>query len=281
MWQELSIIHREPGKQPALVGSEATAKVWRTCLRELHFLEPGIPSPRGAIRGSEAHRLLVEICSGLHSPLFGETEVFGQFRAFREGQQWDPLWDSFFDAVENDVRKLRRTFLTNLGSQSYGSLARRHLPEGEPVLILGGGLLTKDLLPWLAGFDVTVAVRNVEKARAELPAGTRILDLRELATPPLRHWLIAAPLENAWLEKLWAQAEAGIVLDFRGESKFSEQPAHVQKYLSLEALFREIEQVKALHEQKRREALAYARELSERRTQAVVHRPYGWEDAFA
>ena len=41
------------------------------------------------------------------------------------------------------------------------------------------------------------------------------------------------------------------------------------------------ESVRELHTRKRQEALAFASTLSVRRSHAVVHRPYGWEDAFA
>lgn len=275
MWQELTLLHRETNSRaPALEGS---GKLWRTCLREILFLEPGLSHVK-AKRGTEAYRFLVEICSGLHSPLFGETEVFGQFRAFRESQNWDPLWESLLDAVELDVRKLRRLHLTDLGSQSYGSLARRHLPAGKPVVVVGAGHLTKELLPWLEGMKVSIAARNPAKAEQELQLP--VASLASLVARPPASWIIAAPVSNQDLETLWEVSPAGVVLDFRGEEEFI-QPKNAEKYLSLRALFEELEQVKILHENKRSAALAYAQELTQRREQAVVHRPYGWEDAFA
>jgi glutamyl-tRNA reductase len=276
MWQELTLVHRPtvPGSPP--LGGEGN--LWRTCLRELLFLEPGTLTAPGepSASGLAAHQLLVEICGGLHSPLFGETEVFGQFRAFRERQSWDPLWEALLDSVEEDVRKLRRTHLKGLGAQSYGSLARRHLTAGKPVVILGAGRLARDLLPWLSEFEVILAARSPEKAGAPAVA------MAELGSNPrLREasWIIAAPLANETLLGFWRENPPGLVLDFRGESSFSECPA--SRYLALRAIYEELESVKILHQKKRSEALAFAAELSQRRSQAVLHRPYGWDDAFA
>lgn len=271
MWQELSLVHRKTESSreafPAGVGF-----LWKTCLRELLFLLPG-ESLQNEMRGLEAHRFLVEICSGLHSPLFGETEVFGQFRAFRAAQSWDPRWEELLDAVEEDVRKLRRTHLVDIGSQSYGSLARRHLPDGEPVVVVGGGHLAQELLPWLESHPVTVAVRDPAKV-----AFAKAVSFGEVAAKPA-HWLIAAPVSNEQLLGWWKENPALTVLDFRGESFFAESPA--PRYFALRALYAELESVKELHSRKREAALAFAAELSDRRGRAVVHRPFGWEDAFA
>lgn len=287
MWQELALIHRD--SQAGLQPLAGPGQLWRTCLRELLFLEPGVEAsaPEGAHlrRGLDAHRALVEICSGLHSPLFGETEVFGQFRAFRDVAPLGPQWETMLNAVEEDVKKLRRRFLTELGSQSYGSLARRHLPAGSRVVVVGSGRLAKDLLPWLQGQDVTLAARSPEKSLEWLPKEARAVKLSDLseATTQLRgaHWIIAAPLSNEELEGYWVTNPAGIVLDLRGDQRFASTPANAHAYLGLRALYQELEAVKQLHERKRREAMSFAHELSQRHANSVVHRPYGWEDAFA
>jgi len=208
MWQELCLVHQKtPPATPGLL--------WKTCLREIFFVEPG-EACREGLRGVEAHRFLVEICSGLHSPLFGETEVFGQFRAFRAAHAVPYAWHELLDAVEEDVRKLRRTHLVDIGSQSYGSLARRHLPEGESVVVVGGGHLAQELLPWLENRAVTVAARSPEKV-----SFARAVPIASLTEAPRdAHWLVAAPVSNEQLEAWWASNPAAIVLDFRGETAF-------------------------------------------------------------
>lgn len=277
MWQALTLAHRKPGSK------SAQGVVWKTCLRELDFLEPDVfPAHAEAevYTGFGAHRFLVEVCSGLHSPLFGETEVFGQFRAFRAAHDWHPLWSELFDAVEEDVRKLRRTHLVDIGSQSYGSLARRHLPAGEAVVLVGGGRLALDLLPWLGDRPVTTAMRTPSKAASGF-GRVCALTPEALSGQEPAHWLIAAPVSNEELLLLWAASPARLVLDFRAESAFTAPPEGCEKYFALRMLYAELESVRELHTRKRLEALEYAGTLSLRRSHAVVHRPYGWEDAFA
>ena len=278
MWQELSIIHRNSGQtEPCL---EQPGHLWKTCLRSILFLEPGHGTQaEQSHQGFEAHRFLVEICSGLHSPLFGETEVFGQFKAFRQNKIWHPAWRSLLDAVEEDVRKIRRNHLLEIGPQSYGSLSRRHLPEKEPVLLIGAGRLALDLLPWIDGRQLTIAVRAPD--RCEISSENPIISLDSIPNLEPMHWLIAAPLSNEQILQFWKKTPAKIVLDFRGESALAGNPPGCKKYFALHNLFSELETVKDLQQQRRQAALAHTAELSQRRFQFVWHRPFGWEDAFA
>ncbi len=279
MWQELSIIHGKPDSRPL------EGLLWRTCLRQIQFLPPGAvsgaPVSSGEYyRGIEVHRYLVEICAGLHSPLLGETEVFGQFRDFRAAQAWPDQWLPLLDAVEEDVKKIRRHHLLNLGSQSYGSLTRKHL-SAKPVVVLGGGRLAEEILPWLTG-PVTQLVRSPEKITAK--PGVQVVSLADVAKLPKdAQWIVAAPLANAELTKIWQTKSPSLVLDFRGEESFSDLTVSdlAVRYLPLSQLFAELETVRSTLEVKREQAKAAVRDLSKRRESEVQHRPYGWEDAFA
>lgn len=278
MWQELSLVHGKP--QNAM----PNGLVWKTCLRQIQFLPPGaqygVPVAEGEFfRGTQAHRFLVEVCSGLHSPLMGETEVFGQFRAFRESGIWHPAWIPMLDAVEEDVKKLRRLHLKNIGAQSYGSLARKRVPEGEPVVLIGAGLLAKDLAPWLEKNPVTLLVRNPEKREGWWEKFS-VLSFSESENAPTNaHWVIAAPVKNENLVGLWQNRNPGTVLDFRGEEKFSEAPSAT--YFDLAALFGELESVRSGLAARRNLAMDEAAKLSQQREAGVYHRPFGWEDVFA
>lgn len=221
------------------------------------------------------HRFLVEICSGLHSPLLGETEVFGQFRDFRNAQEWPAPWIPLLDAVEEDVKKIRRNHLLHLGAQSYGSLTRKHLSK-IPTVLVGGGRLAEEILPWLEGKKFQL-VRNPQKIQPK--EDVTCLSFSELSQiPEGAQWIIAAPLTNDALNQLWQQKSPEKVLDFRGEQSLSETSF---PYLPLSALFAELETVRSALEVKRDQAKAAVRELSKRREAEVQHRPYGWEDVFA
>jgi glutamyl-tRNA reductase len=273
MWQELSLVHSKPREK----NSEL---VWQTCLRRIQFLSPGSlygqPVGEGQyFRGSQAHRFLVEVCSGLHSPLLGETEVFGQFRAFRDSQMWHPAWIPLLDAVEEDVKKIRRTHLRNIGAQSYGSLARKRIPEGAPVVLVGAGRLAQDLIPWLKN-PVTLLARNPAKL-----AGWDKCEVKAFgdAVPQNAHWIIAAPVANEDLLHLLEGNAPETVLDFRGERRLENCPA--KKYQDLSTLFAELELVRSSLTARRESALNAVEQCSQQREATVYHRPYGWEDAFA
>src|SRR3989338_1317680 len=121
MWQGLAIAHQKKSGEWQ-EWSPAVSPVLRTCLRQIQFLSPAasVPARAHIYSGSNAHRFLGEICAGLHSPLLGETEVFGQFRAFRDQHNWSPTWTELLDSIEADARKVRRIFMSGLGAQSYG-----------------------------------------------------------------------------------------------------------------------------------------------------------------
>lgn len=277
MWQELSLIH---GKPETLFPTSAL--VWRTCLRQVQFLNPGStygqPIAGGELyKGTQAHRFLVEVCAGLHSPLLGETEIFGQFKAFRDQSVWHSAWNSLLDAVEEDVKKIRRNFLVNLGSQSYGSLTRKHLPEGSPVVLVGSGRLAQDILPWLDKKEVTVLARTPAKV---IGWKGKVASYEEIESLPQNaSWIIAAPISNQALEMIWTAAKPGTVLDFRGEARVENCPG--EAYFDLTTLFAELELIRATLATKREQALQAVRQLSSARDTVVIHRPYGWEDAFA
>lgn len=277
MWQELSLVHTTSQKP-------VEGMAWRTCLRQIQFLPPGavygLHVTEGDLyRGTQAHRFLVEICSGLHSPLLGETEVFGQFRAFKELQNWDNAWMPLLDAVEEDVKKLRRTHLVGIGAQSYGSLVRRRIPEGAPVVLVGGGRLAQDLFPWLKNHSVTLLVRNPAKKESWWEK-TKVLPLAEAAqTPAHAHWIVAAPLTNEALTALTAGKEIVTLLDFRGETQLEASPA--KSYFDLRTLFAELETTRSALAARRAVAMEAAADYSRQREASVYHRPFGWEDAFA
>ena len=241
---------------------------WQTCLRSLvlvpedyyHEAESSVDSRSGEWLEDEfAYRRLLEIACGLHSPLVGETEVFGQFKdavqarvassietrhdqgAFETAfvatlQQWSK-------ALIEDVKLIRQKHLQDLGSQSYGSLVRREVRELSPANIefLGAGQLVCEILPWLMKAlkadgtpEVTVHARNVDKARASLlavspaaEAATAAVQFRGLEHGPValptsatRVLIVAAPLTATEISA-WIRnlVHFDLIIDLRGESR--------------------------------------------------------------
>ena len=70
----------------------------------------------------EAYRLLLEILCGLRSPMVGETQVMGQFKAFLASLDREHAWvNRVGQRLLTDARDVRTRHLQGLGSRSYGS----------------------------------------------------------------------------------------------------------------------------------------------------------------
>jgi hypothetical protein len=147
------------------------------------------------------------------------------------------------------------------------------------VQLFGSGRLARDLLPWLSGNPVTLVARDPARVRDLdwVPQGIHVLGYDAWTGIDDSYWVLAAPVSNAVITEMLAHARPKLLLDFRGEEELPAAP----NYLALRTLYASLEENRLQLATKRREALAYAAELVQRRREAVVHRPYGWEDAFA
>lgn len=226
--------------------------------------------------GSSAYKFLLEIISGLHSPIFGETEVLGQFREFLRRHLDDRshvsaqlrAWSIF---LLEDSKAIRHEFLQNIGHQSYGSIVRKWTRDTANVAVFGSGHLAQEILPWLAK-NTRVFSRDIPGARTRITANP-VDAFSEFATlPEATTVVIASPMKCAELEKLRVQRPDIRWIDLRGER------VSFKVALDLDALFAEQE----LHKSQSDEfKLALNNELQRRslkRWNHVHHRPYGWED---
>lgn len=172
---------------------------WDTCLRTVAIfpeLSTGQINPRlnsssrtdsaEVFTGEPAYEKLLELICGLHSPLVGETEVFGQFKeavqkfqsennSVNEGlsSAFNQAFRAWSNGLLEDAKQIRRQHLQDLGSQSYGSLVRRELRElgSASIDILGAGRLVADVLPWISkktdrvSNQLTIHCRDLGKAQ--------------------------------------------------------------------------------------------------------------------
>lgn len=207
---------------------------WQTCLRRIIFLHRNEPlifaDKHGSeiYRGRQAYQFLVEVICGLHSPLVGENAVMGQFRTFRNSARFpDTEWGNFLRKLTTDAlvdaRQVRHHHLQNLGSQSYGSLIRKHLKGQSTVAVLGAGNLAREILPWLT--DARVFYRNWQNAR-DLMDEHPSIQLEQLKTADAG-WksetaslVIAAPIDSAAIGE-WLALQSvsfSLILDLRGNA---------------------------------------------------------------
>lgn len=226
--------------------------------------------------GSSAYKFLLEIISGLHSPIFGETEVLGQFREFLRkhledgtvvSAQFRP-WSIF---LLEDSKAVRHEFLQNIGHHSYGSIVRKWTRDVSNVAVFGSGQLAQEILPWLPK-STRVFSHDIPGARSRITAN-QVDAFSEFGTLAANTTVvIASPMKCAELSRLREQRPDVQWIDLRGDR------AGFKVERDLDALFAEQE----LHKSQSADfKLALNNELLRRslkRWNHVHHRPYGWED---
>ena len=175
MWDNIVLIHRQ-SRRPLDPGNDWV--LWKTCLRQIAFghapvdFSSLIEDGDEIYKAQDAYRFCLEVVSGLKSRVLGETEVLGQFRdLFLENGfdtlSWSGVLQKFTQGILTDVKTVRQKHLTALGSQSYGSYARKLLKGFRNVDVIGSGQLVESMLPWICkeNWQVRLLARNLQKTR--------------------------------------------------------------------------------------------------------------------
>ncbi|WP_415064156.1 hypothetical protein [Bdellovibrio sp.] len=298
--EDILLVHRKSNRN--FSESLQDAAIWKTCLRkilfctetELNDFSDLIEVDDQVLRGEKALSLLLEILCGLHSPIVGETEVFGQFRNFVDSrkQLQDPLFadhQKWLNFVMAEVKRTRAEHLVGMGSQSYGSLLRRYTKEVESVTICGSGHLAQEILPWLAHKkSMQVLCRDVTKLQ-DFAAKYNNLSLTTYNDSYIHGeaMVIAAPLTDTRILELMNRQETRpqAVFDLRGEennlaSLLATQFPHVS-FMGLHQFFAEIEETKKETQTKLEALKAHLLERALTFTQRTELRPLGWDDICA
>jgi glutamyl-tRNA reductase len=260
------------------------AAVWSTCLRSLAFVsrpETLTPDFKDEFYGQhKAYQFLLEIICGLHSPILGETEVFGQFKNFaQEWIRYEPKRTALAQKLLGDAKDLRSRYLRNLGTQSYGSWIRRNLQAGA-IDVLGAGHLVQEILPYLEkqGSAVTLHVRDPKRVTFR-QEGVQQLVSGGLSGEIL---IIAAPMDNRDIEQCIGARQPLQIFDLRDTSTSDPLSAGAGMELyRLHDIFSEIQHTKVrllpLVAQVKQEIA----ELSEKLVSHALVRPQGWDDLCA
>ncbi len=298
MVNDLLLIHRKSA-QAFEVSETAQGSwlLWQTCLRKIAFGEQAqlaslkLEPDDQVYVGFEAYEFCLQVVCGLHSPLIGETEVYGQFKNAvadflipntSSGLQWR----RFFQNIFEDAKKVRQSYLVDLGSQSYGSVLRRELKGLLDVHILGAGHLVQEILPWLCkeGIRVHVHCRDLSKAKKDLAAFPvqlhRLDDQAELTQAEAV--VVAAPMPASWIGTWLQDSKPRYIADLRGESAhdtLAVSPA--VRLVDLNAFLQRISGNQKQAEKAREMALLETASLAQARRQHIEYRPFGWEDLCA
>lgn len=265
---------------------------WETCLRQMFFgHEESLESPSQfeIYRGRDAYRFCLHTVCGLKSPMVGETEVWGQFKAlFREFDfESHPAGSALQGFVQNifaDAKSIRHRYLTGLGSQSYGSLARKLLRGQKEINIIGAGLLVKDMLPWLCkGQKVRIFCRRPEQGLervAELKDQypVEVQPLSALSNEVLSGGLIiAAPVSAESLVSALGAHKLKKIIDLRDDS--TKDPVRTgAEVLALSEFFNEIQSTQKILSERVQKAEDEIQRMVEKRFNQMHIRPQGWDD---
>jgi glutamyl-tRNA reductase len=284
----LAILHREPGVAP-LSDREA---VWRTCLREVAFVDETTTATRRSSAGQRleegaAYQLLLEILCGLRSPMLAETQVLGQFKAFLGSIDEEHAWiRRIGQRLLTDARDVRTKHLQGLGSRSYGSAVRRDLDDVSHAVVIGTGKLASEVLPFLADDGRSVDQwGRADAGDVETLARATYRQLDTVDTAPMVHAataiIVAAPVSGEVIVAVAARyPQLRRVIDLRAE--LGERPLAVDcEVVALQDLFARMhdQHASALPRiDAARKDIAWRTRQYELRDEL---RPFGWDDLCA
>ncbi len=295
------------------IANPSSVATWKTCLREIHFLPASLSESdaikMGALSENEALTFLIEVLCGLHSPLLGENEVFGQFKQFAEEQkkQGHPLFQDhqkWIPFVYQEVKRLRSEHIRHWGSNSYGSLLRKQLENEDGISVFGTGQLTEEILPWLSHKQkLQVIGRNQERLDffgTKYPHFNLLNSQHNRSNPSFlfqKTLIISATLTNQQVVQLLDLYGANIhcIYDLRGLSSPNEEQElktlliarSEEKSLSevrivfLNHLFQMIQEQR---EQTKHLVSLVKQEIQDKVQNYLLrseHRPLGWDDLCA
>ena len=268
---------------PADAGKLRGSLVWRTCVREVAFVEPGAPVPAGvqALHDEAAYAHLLEVICGLQSPMVGETEVMHQFKMFAAAVPDDQaMFKELCQMLLADARQVRASHLLDLGSRSYGSIVRRLVRECRRVAIAGTGMLAKEIIPFVADTHVVDVWGRREAFDCVSPVAYRRFG-DKLSANESTAIVIAAPVDTATIRSLAARyCDVKVLIDLRAEGA-QDPPPPVAPIVSLADVFSAVADTTRSVEAR----VAKARQEIGRRARLFAARaklnPSGWHDLCA
>lgn len=293
--EDILLINRKANVKPFPFGA-----VWKTCLRQVFIGHPEdidniqLDPCDQILKNESALQYLIEVLCGLHSPIVGETEVFGQFKNFIEFQRSlhnfnfsvHQKWLQFLFA---EVKKIRSLYLIGIGSNSYGSLIRKYAKDQKSLTLLGAGQLATEILPWVAHKnDINVISRSPEKLSSLIQKIPHLqLQTYTSATALGEVLVIAAPVKDQdILELLKNHGEkVKVIYDLRGEIntlKTMILPLNSDlEYISLTEFFAALEENKKELEGRLEKIQKIIQERCLHFIERFELRPNGWDDLCA
>jgi glutamyl-tRNA reductase len=268
---------------------------FETCLRKIIFFSNEEDFSKisteisKAYSFAEAYRFCLEVICGLHSRIFAETEVLGQFKNFIQDLEKQKNQNNkislILPTLKNmviDAKFIRTEYLKGLGQQSYGSIVRKWAKTYTEVAVLGSGHLTQKLYPWISE-KIHIFTRSPKNYQTTFPAN-RLYSLNDLPdiilSKKISLIVIAAPIDNSALENLVEKFPQIHFFDLRGTPS-PLQPFHKTKDTikrNLEDLFLELATQSEVQEKIKNKVQVEIEKISQKRFLSQQVRPFGWDD---
>lgn len=301
MSSQLVIINRKPEKQHSLTinFNLNLGALWKTCLRNMFITDMNaLPSLQLAADDEvyteeNAYAYLISVLCGLESPVFGETEVFGQFKNFIETEQknYPHLFSQSNKGLKfiiEQVKTIRSEFIQGLGSNSYGSTLRKLTKEDDHISMIGAGHLATELIPWIAkNKSLHIYVRDqsaLTKKYSHLESlypGIKIFSLKN-GLQKESCLVIAAPMNHHELINFVNAAEKKplFIYDLRHEGfdALKNELKNQTKLLSLSDFFEIFNRDKIKFDAVKKEINSYIKSKCHEFYMRSDIRPMGWDD---
>jgi glutamyl-tRNA reductase len=252
---------------------------FRTCLRDVIFLdgdEAGVPPPterETLLENGDAYTRLVEIVCGLQSPLAGETQVQGQFKAFLDALEPRACgWlRGIGRQVLTDARVIRERHLRGLGSRTYGSAVRRHTRDCDHIALIGAGALAREIDPYVAD---THTIDRWTRTELADPGATR-------GTSRTTALIVAAPVDSCTIARV-AHRYPNLhwIIDLRADAERTAIDA-AAPVVTLQDIFAGPGAGGPSGAPQVREARLMARQCGRRFDSREELHPFGWDDLCA
>ncbi|GBF48610.1 glutamyl-tRNAGlu reductase, N-terminal-like domain protein [Leptospira ryugenii] len=243
MFPQLQILHDTKKQRSKEDVSESL--LWTTCQRTLRFSwTADLKQWEGRLgvyaSGEEAHALLLEIISGLHSQLFGEREVYYQFLdRFKDLRlQNEPnasMWIAFRKLIIEQFEFIKETYLKDLRANSYINLIRDLLPASGNIVIFGTGNLAESLLEDLDTNQYEIIVYGRSSSRLkhiDKKYQTRCHHLEEYTPISAFHIIASTEFSPTLLKEI---VQTNTIVDFR--ENISNSQGEYKNYHTLEKRF--------------------------------------------
>lgn len=266
--------------QPGL-GETLNALVFETCMRKISIHPWGDPpaakEAHELIDGPQAYQFLLEVLAGLKSPVFGETEVFSQFKTFWEKAQKENETAAYFAPwvrhLIEDVKTLRSELFRDSTTLTWGGAVRKMLRPYPQAWLVGNGELALSVAASLKSSEITYWAR---RDKTELPGKYHPLSAEPLRQVVPRALVICAPLSDLEMQRFSAMKGEFFtyVMDLRESGR--------ERLPFVDFDLRDLEQLSTDNHHRSQDIQAIAQrrvlELTEKTWDCAWHRPFGWEE---